>query len=127
VRTNLAYSAYSQNNLSIESSEKLIEMLYEGALKFTSMAKRAINENDIEKRVYWINRSIAIFTELINSLDYSGGDIAHYVSGLYTHQIKLLTQANTENNPEHLDTVINVLKSLLEAWRETTNVNRVMD
>ncbi len=50
MRSNLAYSAYSQNNVSIESSEKLIKMLYEGVLKFVSQAKRSIEDGDIEKK-----------------------------------------------------------------------------
>ena len=50
MRSNLAYSAYSQNNVSIESSEKLIKMLYEGILKFASQAKRSIEINDGRKK-----------------------------------------------------------------------------
>lgn len=120
MRSNLAYSAYSQNNISIESSEKLIKMLYEGILKFSSQAKRSIELDDIEKKAYWINRSVAIFAELINSLNYDGGNIAHYLSGLYTQQIKLLSEANIHNDTSKLDEVINVTKSLLVAWNEET-------
>lgn len=123
MRSNLAYSAYSQNNISIESSEKLIKMLYEGILRFASQAKRSIDENDIEKRVYWINRATAIFSELINSLNYDGGQIAHYLNGLYMHQIRLLAEANLQNDSSKLDEVLNVTKELLQAWKdETENV-----
>ena len=52
-----------------------------------------------------------------------GGDIALYLTGLYEQQIKFLTEANVENNTEKLDIVINVLKGLLEAWKETTQQN----
>ncbi len=122
MRTNLAYSAYSQNNVSIESPEKLIKMLYEGALKFTAQAKRAIELNDVEKKVYWINRTTAIFSELLNSLNYDGGEIAHYLSGLYTYQIKLLSEANMKNDTKKLDEVLNVTKVLLQTWNEETKV-----
>jgi flagellar protein FliS len=120
MRSNLAYSAYSQNNVSIESSEKLIKMLYEGVLRFASQAKRSIEINDTEKKVYWINRTTAIFAELLNSLNYDGGEIAHYLSGLYTHQIKLLTEANMNDDITKLNEVLNVTKSLLAAWNEET-------
>lgn len=120
MRSNLAYSAYSQNHISIESSEKLIKMLYEGVLKFTAQAIRAIDANDREKKVYWINRTTAIFTELINSLDYKGGDIAHYLSGLYIEQIKLLSVSNITNDKTKLDEVIHVTKTLLSVWNEET-------
>ncbi|RUM56120.1 MAG: flagella export chaperone FliS [Nautilia sp.] len=119
-----ALNSYNQNNINIESPEKLIEMLYEGALKFTSFAKKAIEKGDIEKKVYWINRTINIFTELLISLDIEkGGEVALYLNGLYEQQIKFLTEANAENNTEKLDIVINVLKGLLEAWKETTQKN----
>jgi len=120
MRSNLAYSAYSQNNISIESSEKLIKMLYEGILKFASQAKKSIENGDIEKKVYWINRTTVIFSELINSLNYDGGDIAHYLGGLYTQQIKLLSECNMTNNTSKLDEVISVTRVLLSAWNEET-------
>ncbi|WP_300806628.1 flagellar export chaperone FliS, partial [Helicobacter sp. UBA3407] len=74
---------------------------------------------DIEKKIYYINKTTDIFTELLNILDYEkGGEVAVYLTGLYTHQIKLLTQANVANDTTKIDTVINVAKGLLEAWRE---------
>lgn len=117
-----ALNSYNQNNINIETPEKLIEMLYEGALRFTSFAKKATQSNDIEKKVYWINRTINIFLELNSSLDTkNGGDVALYLSGLYDQQIKFLMEANSTNDTEKFDLVINVLKGLLEAWKEATN------
>lgn len=119
---NLAYNTYTQNNIGIESPEKLIQMMYEGILRFNMQAKRSINDGDIEKRTYWINRSNAILFELINILDYSQGEIAHYLSGLYTYQFRLLIEAGIHNDAVKLDEVNSVIKGLLEAWRESTNV-----
>lgn len=114
-----AYNLYQQNSMTIESPAKLVEMLYEGILRFASQAKRYIEAEDIEKKIYYINRTTDIFSELLNTLDYDrGGEVAHYLSGLYTHQIKLLAQANVRNDGEKIDTVIRVAKGLLDAWRE---------
>jgi len=121
MRSNLAYAAYSQNSVSIESSEKPIKMLYEGILRFASQAKRSMEENDIEKKTYWINRTTAIFSELINSLNYDGGQIAHYLSGLYIHQIKLLTEANIYNDATKIDEVLKVTRELLQVWKDETD------
>lgn len=116
---NLAYNAYSQNQVGIESPQKLVEMLYEGILRFCARIKSCIKNEDIEQRVYYVKRATAIFIELINSLDYEkGGDVAHYLSGLYTQEIKLLSLANLKNDESKVDEVINVVKCLLEAWRE---------
>ncbi len=116
-----AYDTYRQNNVQIESPEKLIEMLYEGIIRFASLAIKAIENGDIEKRTYWINRTIAIFVELINSLDPDkGGEVAYYLEGLYNQQIKFLTESNIENSPEKIEIVLKVTRTLLEAWREVT-------
>ncbi len=119
-----AYSTYAQNNVGIESPQKLIEMLYEGVLRFNTQAKRAIRDNNIEKRTYWINRSNAIFIELLNALDISQGDVAHYLNGLYTYQLHLMSQANANNSETQLDQVNLVIKGLLEAWRDETHVDQ---
>ncbi|EAI3905675.1 MULTISPECIES: flagellar export chaperone FliS [Campylobacter] len=113
------YNAYSQNQTGVESQEKLIEMLYSGILRFASRIKIAIQNGNIEERVYYVKRASAIFIELLNCLDYEkGGEIAHYLSGLYTRELQLLSLANIENSEARVDEVINVVKGLLEAWRE---------
>jgi flagellar protein FliS len=117
-----AYNTYTENNINIESPAKLIEMLYEGVLKFNAQAKKAIKDNDIEKKVYWLNRSIAVVNELRSILDFKGGRVAEYLDGLYDYQLKLLFDAMVENESKNLDECTNVFKGLLEAWRETTNV-----
>lgn len=119
---NVAHNIYAQNNIGIESPAKLVEMLYEGVLRFNAQAKKAIKDGDIEKRVYWINRSVAVVTELISVLDMKGGRVAKYLEGLYNYEIQLLNLANIQKDESKLDEVSNVFKGLLEAWRETTNV-----
>lgn len=115
-----AHNTYAQNNIGIESPAKLIEMLYEGVLRFNAQAKKAINDKNIEKKIYWTNRSIAIVVELITIIDRSQGDVSAYLGGLYDYQIKLLTTASLKNDTEKLDEVSKVFKVLLDAWRETT-------
>lgn len=113
---------YAQNNLEVESPHKLIEMLYEGILRFNAQAKKAIKEDNIEKRVYWLNRSISIITELIATLDMQQGQVSEYLEGLYNYQIQLLTEAGMYHSEDEIDECSNVFKTLLEAWQETTRV-----
>jgi len=117
-----AHNIYAQNNIGIESPERLIEMLYEGVLRFNAQAKKAIKDDNIEKKLYWINRSIDIITELLIVLDpEEGGDTTIYLSGLYNYQIKLLSQAVIYDDIAKVDECSNVFKGLLEAWREETH------
>jgi len=115
---NAAHAIYAQNNVGIESPSKLIEMMYEGVLRFNAQMKKNIKEDNIEKKTYWVNRSIAVITELIATLDMTQGDISSYLNGLYSYQIKLLVEANLEDNIEKVDEVNSVFKTLLESWKE---------
>jgi len=120
---NNAHNIYAQNNLEVESPAKLIEMLYEGILRFNAQAKKAVHDDDIEQRVYWTNRSIAIITELIATLDMTQGDVSTYLEGLYNYQIELLIEANSYHSDEELDECSNVFKTLLEVWKETNDMD----
>ncbi len=118
-----AYNTYTENNVGIESKEKLIEILYEGVLRFNAQAKKALKDKNVEKKFYWANRSIAIIVELIETLDMKAqGNISAYLSGLYNYQIQLLSEALVENDTTKIDECTNVFKGLLEAWREATHV-----
>ena len=120
---NAAYNTYAQNNVEVESPAKLIEMLYEGVLRFNAQTKKAIKDKNIEKKFYWANRSINVITELITVLDTKqNGNIALYLMGLYNYQIQLISKAIAHDEIEKLDEVNGVFKGLLEAWRETTNI-----
>ncbi|MBT0612510.1 flagellar export chaperone FliS [Campylobacter hyointestinalis] len=120
MQTNLAYQAYNQNNIGIESPKKLITMLYEGILRFIYRAKKAMDDEDIENKVLFLNKTSAIFFELINSLDMNQGAVSQYLNGLYARQIQLIAEANLKNDKAPLDEVIHVTRELLDAWRDAT-------
>lgn len=120
---NTAHNIYAQNNVAIESPMKLVEMLYEGVLRFNAQAKKAMRDGDVEKKFYWINRSVAVITELISSLDMKQkGNVSNYLSGLYNYQIQLLSTAALHDDVKSIDEVNGVFKSLIEAWREDAYV-----
>ena len=118
-----AYNTYMENSVGVESPTKLIEMLYEGVLRFNAQAKKAIKDGNIEKKVYWLNRSIEIITELVAVLDMEQeGTVSKYLQGLYNYEIQLLLEVSFDGDIAKIDEVTNVFRGLLDAWRETTNV-----
>jgi flagellar protein FliS len=119
---NVAHNIYNENNVGIESPQKLVAMMYEGVLRFNAQAKKAIKDGNIEKKTYWINRSISIITELIAILDFKYGDITFYLEGLYNYQIRSLVHVNIEDDIQRLDEVSKVFKGLSDAWRDVTDV-----
>lgn len=119
---NTAHNIYAQNDIGIESPAKLIAMLYEGVLRFNAQAKKSIKDENIEKQAYWINRSIAVITELVSTIDMSQGEISEYLQGLYSYQVRLLTSASFEDNIDKIDESSNVFRTLLEAWKESNGL-----
>jgi len=116
---------YAENDAQTIGSFKLISLLYEGILKFNSFALKAMKEKNIQDKVYYINRSIAIISELISILDMEAGNISFYLKGLYSYQIILLTEANIENNETKILESINVFKVFLNTWKEENNIPKI--
>jgi flagellar protein FliS len=120
---NTAVTAYKRNNLHIDSKVKLVEALYEGILTFNRNTAKAIEEGNVEDKINWLNRTGDIFAELIDSLDMKAkGTIAEYLQGLYNHQMGLLFEINRDNDLEKLESVNQVVRGLLDAWREETGI-----
>lgn len=113
------YNQYKKTAVQSASREKLLLMLYEGAIKFTKQAKMAMEEKKIAEKGMLIGRAFDIVMELNNTLDHKiGGDLAVQLEQLYMYITEQYTQANITNNPEHLDNALGVLNTLHEGWVE---------
>jgi flagellar protein FliS len=116
----MSYSidSYKEQAVVSEDPYLLILKLYEGLLKNQGFIKRAIEDGNIEEKFNFINKNVDIFEELRAILDFDGGDIAHYLDGLYVYQIQLLFEAGLDNDLHKVEQVTNVVKGLIEAWKE---------
>ena len=77
-----AYQQYQHNSIMSASPERLMIMLFEGAIKFVRLARKDIEEKNIAGANYNLTRAQDIITELDQSLDMSY-DISEYLSGVY--------------------------------------------
>jgi len=118
----MGLDVYNQQAAVTEDPYMLILKLYEGLLKYLSFVKESIENDNIEEKFIYINKSIAIFDELRNILDFDGGDIAYYLDGLYLYQIETLFSAGIDNNLTSIDQVSKVVKGLTEAWKDETGL-----
>ena len=66
----MGIEVYNQQNAISSDPYVLILKLYEGLLKYLSFAEEAMQNGDIEEKFIYINKSIAIFDELRNVLDF---------------------------------------------------------
>ena len=118
----MGLNVYNQQAAVTEDPYMLILKLYEGLMKYLSFVKVAIENNNIEEKFTYINKSIAIFDELRNILDFEGGDVAYYLDGLYLYQIETLFSAGIDNNLTSIDQVNKVVKGLTDAWKDETGL-----
>jgi flagellar protein FliS len=118
----MGIEAYNRQSAVTDDPYMLILKLYEGLIKYLSFVKSAMEEGDIEAKFNYINKSIAIFDELRNILDFDGGDVAYYLDGLYLYQIETLFSAGIDDNINSIEQVIKVVKGLIEAWKEETGL-----
>jgi len=118
----MGLDVYNKQAATTDDPYMLILKLYEGLLRYLSFVENAINNDDIEEKFEYINRSIAIFDELRNVLDFDGGDVAYYLDGLYLYQIETLFSAGIDNNLNAIAQVQKVVKGLIEAWKDETGL-----
>lgn len=118
----MGLDVYNQQAAVTQDPYVLILKLYEGLMKYLYFIEEAIKENNIEDKFNYINKSIAIFDELRNILDFDGGDVAYYLDGLYLYQIETLFSAGIDNNLTSISQVLQVVEGLKEAWKDETGL-----
>ncbi len=118
----MGLEVYNQQNAVSDDPYVLVLKLYEGILKYLSFVKDAIDNGNIEAKFTYINKTIAIFDELRNVLNFDGGDVAYYLDGLYLYQIETLFSAGIDDNINAINQVIKVTQGLIEAWKEETGL-----
>ncbi|MDO9574606.1 MAG: flagellar export chaperone FliS [Candidatus Contubernalis sp.] len=112
------YQKYQHNQVETSTPEKLLLMLYNGALKFIRGAREAVAQRDIEKANNRINRVQDIIFELMSSLNFEQGEIAKNLYALYDYMNKRLMEANVKKDDEILKEVEGMLESLRDTWKE---------
>ena len=113
------HNQYRKNEISTSSQGRLIIMMYEGAIKFATMALQCIDRGDIAGQGKYINKTHDIINELSLALDLNkGGEVAQRLESLYQFMLSQLTLANIKSERKGIETVIKILSPLAEAWEE---------
>ena len=106
------------------SPHRLIQMLMNGALEKISIAKGHMERNEISQKGGHISWAISIIDGLRASLNLeAGGEIAQNLDDLYDYLTRRLARANIENNPDILDEVSSLLRSIKTAWDDIPDAN----
>jgi flagellar protein FliS len=112
-----AYQKYKNTSIQSASREKLLLMMYEGAIKFLKLGIQAAEEKKIADRGMYIGRVYDIILELNNTLDHKvGGDISNNLEQLYMFITDQLTKANMTGDPQHLRNCLKIIETLYDGW-----------
>ena len=111
------YQKYKQTSVQSASREKIMLMLFEGAIKFTKLAIKACDEKKIADRGMNIGRAYDIIMELNNTLDHKvGGEISAKLEQLYMFIMEEYTKANISGKKEHLETAVKIIENLYQGF-----------
>ncbi len=114
-----AAQKYKQTAVQSASKEKILLMLYEGAIKFMKLALIAIDKKDIAGRGMNIGRAFDIVNELNNTLNHEvGGEIAMSLEQLYMYVTEQLTKCNATGQKQPLEDALKVFETLYSGWVE---------
>lgn len=127
-RGNRSVQAYANIGLETEvlsaPPERLITLLYDGALAAIAKARLYMDSNNIAGRGTSISKAIDIIESgLKASLNLeAGGELAKNLSETYDLMVRNLLLANLNNDKEKLQLAETMLKEIADAWK--TSVDR---
>src|SRR5262249_4553559 len=105
--------AYRQTEAQSRTPLELVGMLYDGGLKFMAAAREAIERRDLPARREALSRTMAIVSELQNTLNMDqGGEVAASLDRLYNYAHQRLLEAAMHNDVRAIDDVRRVFEIL---------------
>jgi flagellar protein FliS len=118
--THASLKKYQQTNKStaqLASPYQLVAMLFQKLLGNIATAKGAISQNNFEKKGVELSNAIAIIGVLEGSLDFKeGGEVSENLASLYKFCSEQLLVASSNNDPEKLEEVIQILLPIKAGW-----------
>ena len=113
-----AAATYQRNAVMTASPEKLVVMLYDGAIRFLFQAAAAMRTGDQAQARDRLRRAEAIVDELNLSLDMSHGEIPTRLRGIYLFCKRHLIEAHLRGDVEAIEQVGRLLTELRGSWVE---------
>ncbi len=113
-------SAYRKTEVSTTTDpKKLIQMLYDGALRFLEKARIGTMQKEPKLRGENLGKALDIITELNSCLDIEkGGETAEYLREIYLYMLMELPKVNLNNNVEMIERAMRYIKELKRLWEE---------
>ena len=112
-----ARNQYLKTQVETASKEQLVVMLFDGIIRFTEQARKAMSEGGIEDSHHALMRAQAIIMELICTIDRDkGGEVANNMMSLHAYAFNCLIICNMKKDVTKIDEVQKIYRELREAW-----------
>ncbi|MBP3040206.1 flagellar export chaperone FliS [Bacillaceae bacterium Marseille-Q3522] len=121
---NNPYQSYQQNSVLTASPGELTLMLYNGCLKFIHLAKKAIDEKNIEVKHTNLLKAQNIIQELMVTLNKEIPLSASLLS-LYDYLHRRLIEANLKNDTAILTEVEGFVTDFRDTWKQVIQEDRL--
>ena len=115
--TSNPYNIYKQNSVNMSSSQQLLLMLLDGAVKYTKIARMAILNKDIARAHKELVRVQDIFLELMITMDKN----TKYMEDLYNIYDFIkneLVKANIKKDITIIDNALPLIEEIRDMWYE---------
>ena len=114
---------YQANNINTATPEKLMILLFDGAIQFLKKAKIAIAENNFKERSTNIDGARKIIRELMRTIDLeNGNDVSKQLFKLYNRMAMNLIKANVQRNSDKIDEVIDDLTNIRWGFQKAIEI-----
>ena len=114
---------YQTNNITTATPEKLMIMLFDGALQFLQKAKTAIEEKNLQERSVNIESARKIVRELMRTIDLeNGNDVSKSLFRLYNKMAMKLIKANVSRNANLIDEVIEDMTNIRWGFQKAIEI-----
>ena len=114
---------YQASNVNTATPEKLMIMMFDGALQFLQKAKAAIAEGNLKERSTNIDGARKIIRELMRTIDLeNGNDVSKQLFKLYNKMAMNLIKANVQRNANLIDEVIEDISNIRWGFQKAIEI-----
>jgi flagellar secretion chaperone FliS len=117
------YQAYQSNSVSTATPGELTLMLYNGCLKFIKLARKAIEENNIEAKNTNLQKAQNIIREFMVTLNMDV-EVSKNMMVMYDYINRQLMEVNLKNDLDILTEVEGLVTDFRDTWKEVVQMGR---
>ena len=120
---NNPYQSYQQNSVNTASPGELTLMLYNGCLKFITLAKKAMKAGNVQDKNTNLIKAQNIIHEFMVTLNMDI-KVSEELMVMYEYIHRRLVEANVKSDETILEEVEGLVTELRDTWKQVIQLNR---